>query len=321
MAKLRVTWIEQGPTDAWIKSNFPDMWVVSNIASGDPLYQAPFRGMYLGGDTSLVTRTWVQENVKSHQPYGTPYPETAAGAAMKEGDTPTWFYFLPSNLSDPDHPEWGGWGGRYEKNGSVYSPGRDDVGNGSFGRDTVNRWRLEFQNDFSARMDWTQASYSEANHNPIAQINVPNQITVSAGQSVSIDASSSWDPDGDALGYEWFQYREAGSYPNAVTLPNASTARVGFQAPEVSSTQTLHLILKLRDDGGPNLFDYQRIIVTVRPATSNDTSTQTPSTTASTGPVVDLRFDEGSGTTSVDFSGRGNDAQLVNIESGDWVPG
>lgn len=321
VAKLRIAWIEQGATDDWIKSNFPDMWVVSNIAAGDSMYQAPFRGMYLGGDTNLATRTWVQQNVKSHRPYGDPYPETAAGAAMKEGDTPTWFYFLPSNLSDPDHPEWGGWGGRYEKNGAIYSPARDDTGAGASGRDTVSRWRLEFQNDFAARMDWTQASYANANHNPVAQINVPNQITVSAGQSVSIDASNSWDPDGDPLSYEWFQYREAGTYPNSVTLANANAARVRFQAPNVSSPQTIHLILKLRDNGAPNLFDYQRVIVTVRPAAGSATSAPERSTPSSTGPVLELRFDEASGSTANDYSGRGNHAELMHTESSDWVPG
>ena len=35
-----------------------------------------------------------------------------------EGDTPSWLALIPNGLSAPEHPEWGGWGGRYE----LYTP-------------------------------------------------------------------------------------------------------------------------------------------------------------------------------------------------------
>lgn len=340
VSKLRVAWIEQGPTDDWIKSNFPDLWVVSHLATGDPLYQAPFRGMYRGGDTRLTTATWVKENVKAHRPYGDVYPTTAAGAAMKEGDTPTWFYFLPSNLSDPDHPEWGGWGGRFYKNGNLYSPARDNVGDGTYGRVTVNRWREEFQNDFEARMDWTTSSYEDANHNPVARLDGGNQRTVSPGQLVTLDASGSWDPDDDSLHFEWFHYREPSTFKSSITLENANTSTVSFRAPNVSSRQSIHIILKLRDGGGPHLFDYQRVVIHVDPAATSN-QTQDDSTVSEADPsdpgtpveptediepecygaVVKLLFEEASGDSTTDHSGNGNDGQLVSTESGDWLSG
>ncbi len=31
-----------------------------------------------------------------------------------EGDTPSFLNLINNGLSDPEHPDWGGWGGRYE---------------------------------------------------------------------------------------------------------------------------------------------------------------------------------------------------------------
>ena len=31
-----------------------------------------------------------------------------------EGDTPSWLALIPNGLNDPEHPDRGGWGGRYE---------------------------------------------------------------------------------------------------------------------------------------------------------------------------------------------------------------
>ena len=42
---------------------------------------------------------------------GAAYPDVAYGM---EGDTPSWLALIPNGLGDPEHPDWGGWGGRYE---------------------------------------------------------------------------------------------------------------------------------------------------------------------------------------------------------------
>ena len=31
-----------------------------------------------------------------------------------EGDTPTFLSLIPNGMNSPEHPDWGGWGGRYE---------------------------------------------------------------------------------------------------------------------------------------------------------------------------------------------------------------
>jgi hypothetical protein len=38
------------------------------------------------------------------------YPDVAYGM---EGDTPAWLSLVPNGLNEPEHPDWGGWGGRY----------------------------------------------------------------------------------------------------------------------------------------------------------------------------------------------------------------
>lgn len=273
--KLRISWIEQDPSADWIKTNFPELWIVSHSALENPYVDAPFRGMYLGGDETLAKVDWVKQHIKEHQPWGDVYPTVASGGDMKEGDTPTWFYFLPSKLSDPQHPEWGGWGGRFEAQGPLHAPAKDTLGAVTSGRNTVNRWRLEFQNDFEARMDWTTEVFSNANHNPIAVLNTGNRIMATSGQTLDIHATDSYDVDGDTLAFEWFQYREAGSFPGQLEIQGASEGRIRIQVPRVTKPETVHIILKVRDDGGangngPDLFDYQRIIVTIEPGARSD---------------------------------------------------
>ena len=111
--------------------------------------------MYLGGDESLTSREWIEANVRSKGPLGRLYPTntwTAPNphACMKEGDTPSWFFFLPPGGNDPADPTKPGWGGQYEKSADGWwrdIPGPDPRG-------AVHRWRPQFQADFARRMDW-----------------------------------------------------------------------------------------------------------------------------------------------------------------------
>jgi hypothetical protein len=35
-----------------------------------------------------------------------------------EGDSPSFLYLINNGVGDPEHPDWGSWGGRYE----LYTP-------------------------------------------------------------------------------------------------------------------------------------------------------------------------------------------------------
>lgn len=69
-----------------------------------------------GADNDVVSNKWVADNVQvGHGALGACYPDVAYGM---EGDTPSFLSLIPNGLNDPEHPEYGGWGGRYE----LYKP-------------------------------------------------------------------------------------------------------------------------------------------------------------------------------------------------------
>jgi hypothetical protein len=150
LAKIRVHDIaHQDNTGPWIVENFRNLfYVLSKAPDGQDRREAVFRGMYLGGDLSLTSREWIDTHVRTgHGPLGALYPPKTWTApnphgALKEGDTPSWLYFLSTGLNDPDHPEWGSWGGRFQrKERKVYMDAADSVDGTTHARATVWRWR------------------------------------------------------------------------------------------------------------------------------------------------------------------------------------
>ena len=73
------------------------------------------------------------------------------------------------------------------------------------------RWIDAIQNDFAARADWCVKPYDEANHPPVVKLAHARDLTVQPGQTVSLSAAGTTDPDGNALTYRWWQYQEADS--------------------------------------------------------------------------------------------------------------
>ncbi|MCC9658757.1 DUF1593 domain-containing protein [Rhodopirellula halodulae] len=143
----------------WMRTEFPGMhYILSRAARGQDKRLANFRGMYLTGDESLTSRVWIDENVRAMGPLGELYPMKTWTApnphgCMKEGDTPSWFFFLPMGGNDPDDPTRPGWGGIFEKQpDGWYFDVPATVDNDP--RKSVSRWRGDFQADFAKRMRW-----------------------------------------------------------------------------------------------------------------------------------------------------------------------
>src|SRR5262249_38053910 len=236
LGKLRVYAIgHQDNTGPWINEQFPDLfYILSKAPEGRDKREGGYRGMYLGGDESLTSRAWVDAHVrKDRGPLGALYPVTGMWTApnphatLKEGDTPSWFYFLPIGLGDPAHPEWGSWGGRFRHvKGGRYEDARDTVNSITEARANVWRWRPAYQNEFAARMEWCVKAPREANHprsGVVKKATTGRAVRMDAkpGERVTMSAAGSSAPDGNALAYGWFVYREAGTYGGDVKLEGA----------------------------------------------------------------------------------------------------
>jgi hypothetical protein len=235
-----------------------------------------YRGMYLGGDESLTSGEWVDKNLRKERgPLGALFPVNGMWTApnphatLKEGDTPSWFYFLPTGLGDPAHPEWGGWGGRFRKQkGGLYRDAQDTVGDVTHPRATVWRWRPAFQAEFAARALWCVKSAKEANHPPEVALNGDRTLTAvevkaRAGATVKLSAAGSSDPDGDKLAYHWFVYPEAGTYGNHVPVTEAKAESAALSIPADAAGKTIHAILEVTDKGSPGLTRYRRAVLSV----------------------------------------------------------
>jgi hypothetical protein len=259
----------------WIGRQFPGLfYVLARAPAGRDKREAVFRGMYLGGDQSLTSRAWIETNIRQgHGPLGALYPTRTWTApnphsAIKEGDTPSWFYFLPHGLNDPEHPTWGGWGGRFVPDRDrTFGDARDTVSGVTDARSTVWRWRDAYQRDFQARLDWCVQPRDGANHPPVAVCNGDATGAVlrqraAPGSIFRLSAANSREPDGDALNFRWWIYREAGDYRGEPKMAAADSPECTIDlAP--NATGNLHVILEVTDAGRPPLTAYRRVVVTV----------------------------------------------------------
>ncbi|MBN6543483.1 DUF1593 domain-containing protein [Streptomyces bryophytorum] len=271
----------------YIATNWPDVRVVMNNDQFQPMaYKWKSRvptplQTYLQGP-------WMTQNIVKgplEQDYGVgPYhgggSDFGPGEFISEGDSPSFINEIPNGLRSADDPAYGGWGGRFAQVGPhlwtdlpsyLGKPGDQvrDVNPYTGANDRAYpqaRWTGAIQNDFAARVAWTTATdYGQANHAPVAFV-PPGRLDISVrpGQTVHLDGIAA-DPDGDAYTCSWWQYREAGTYPGAVTLTDAETLHPSFTVPaDARLGQTMHLVLQVTDAGAPPLTGYQRVIATVR---------------------------------------------------------
>jgi len=311
IAKLRVSSIsDQDDAGPWIRREFPNLFYIvqPSTATGGEYYYATWTGISgdfyyrncAGADSSLVTNEWLEKNIRSKGPLGKLYPRFLF---IMEGDTPSYLGLIDNGLDAYARPDWGGWGGRYiyrqpygethpiwTQGGDLFSrvTSQDEV-TGADGRRyisdqaTIWRWREAYQNDFAARMDWTVNDYEHANHRPVLEVNGtggtgPIFLDVKVGEALTLDASASHDPDGQAIHYRWFHYKEAGSTDASlaeIAISGGETARAVVTAMATCRAAWLdlgkgcpsegiaHIILAATDEGSPRLTSYRRVVLTV----------------------------------------------------------
>jgi hypothetical protein len=294
--KIRIYTIsDQDDSGPWIRQNFPDLFFV--CSPGYTYGQATWLGLSFGlpgSNKEVVSADWLAKNIQQgHGPLGAAYPDVAYGM---EGDTPSFLSLIDNGLNDPEHPNYGGWGGRYEFYTPELSKAPDQFARPNWPvtlqethplwanaedsvvsqvdkksyksiQATIWRWREDIQNDFAARMAWTTKSYKECNHPPVPVLAHPDHFTVKSGQQFHLSAKGTRDPDGDSMSYRWMQYPEAGSYKGLVSFApySSNLYDLPVTAPVVTAPQTIHFILKVTDKGTPALTRYKRVIVTVVP--------------------------------------------------------
>ena len=284
ISRIRVFFIGlQDTSNQWLIDQFPELWLIVAHSPEDN-WESSYRGMFWGGDMSLTSREWIDQNIHRHTALADNYPDTTYTGgpkrnpykALKEGDTPSFLFFVENGLNVSDHPEWGGWGGRFKKNQhNVFNDSSERFFDAVLGKEinspraTVFRWRADFQNDFAARVDWGKSnSFEKANHPPIISLNGktnqnPVFINSPVGKIIVLDASASTDPDNNSLKWEWIYYREAGNYDGELHVEQSQDGKAEIQIPKDASAKTLHVILRLSDDGEPSLCSYQRVIIQV----------------------------------------------------------
>ncbi len=207
------------------------------------------------------TANFIKNGVKNnHGPLGALYPQ----AYISEGDSPSFFYTMTNGLLNYENPGFGGWGGRFTKVDGLPNVYADAADDGDINK-SIARWVNQVNNDFEARINWCIAEkYSEANHPPIIKLHEGDR-EVRSGQKVILNARGTRDPDGNKITFNWWQYKEAGTYNDTVTIKGGANTKASFIAPTVSSQKTIHIILEVTDKGTPALVSYRRIIITVKP--------------------------------------------------------
>ena len=267
MAKIRIyDVLGQDDAGAWIAKNFPQVVYIRN------------REVYGWGPSDQ----WTKQHIQSCKPLGMHYPDRIW---TTEGDSPSFFYVYANGLNVPDSLEYGGWGGRFSTQkvsgirgmDFIVRSGKDETqydpyymhGSCEEGCAAINKWRQHIWNDFAARMLWTTTdNYKSVNHHPHAVLDGDPSLKcvfkkVKANSILTLDASASFDPDGNDLIYNWSDYKEPGNYKGGVRIENSGAAKCQIHIPADAKGKSIHIILELTDKASPALTVYRRVVLKV----------------------------------------------------------
>lgn len=240
---------------------------------------------------------WMEQHIlQGHGPLCAAY-ESLDGAFQAEGDTPAFLHTIPNGLRSAETPGWGGWGGRYVRvrNNVWMDPPPDERWQRPKGRWFIDnswskqlenvtspaerqiqasyfnplwRWLPRVQNDFAARADWSVKDYASANHHPVVRLrDTPQNIEARPREVLTLDASPTTDPDGDALDFHWWQYVEASTYAGPA-LADSREARMSLTIPaDARPGDEIHMICEVTDRGDPPLTRYKRVVIRLKGGT------------------------------------------------------
>lgn len=274
-ARLYCIWYQDGG-GKWVEENMPEITIYE---SGAPFHDGGWRYVwdYMSVDhyfknrlsqnpkelQQIMDKPWLAENIKNgHGPLCAAYPQEYTS----EGDTPSYMPLINNGLNQHTDYTIGGWGGRPEyKNGNHMQDGDDWKDGKPSSHYTFQRWLVAAQNDWAARADWCVKSYDKANHAPVVNLKGKSRMTVGKGKKVKLSAKGTYDPDGDALTYKWWQYAEAGTYKGLVTIDDSDKESASLVVPQdANSGDVIRIICEVTDHGTPALTHYQRVTISVK---------------------------------------------------------
>lgn len=197
--------------------------------------------------------------IQDHGAMGKVYPHYLWGV---EGDTPSFLNVMPNGLNDPEDPTQVGWGGCHTfglcPDSLTYAftnwqQPQKDISDGY-----EKKFYPDEFNDFAARMAWAQNGCG--NTNPAVIVNgqrgiAPIYINVKRGETIVLDASETFDPEGDALTFHWWQQKEtlctlASEMVTSYTVPNDASGAI-------------NIVCEVHDNGDFNLVSYRRVVLKV----------------------------------------------------------
>jgi hypothetical protein len=242
-------------------------WIIRVV---DEAGERPVHVAIWGGQTDLVQALWKVKHTRNLEGYGSFISKLRIYDINDQDGLygfvrkmfPELFYILADAPEGTDRPE-----GAYR---GMYLGGDDeDITAGvTSARSAVSRWKQAFRNDFEARMDWCVKPLGEANHNPVAVVQRDETesilyVDAAEGDTLTISAMESYDPDGGRLEFTWWNYPEAGSNLHCPMIEDNISPEVSFIVPYGESGADLHLICEIKDNGSPPLTDYRRIVIRI----------------------------------------------------------
>lgn len=201
--------------------------------------------------------------IQNHGEMGKVYPKYLWGV---EGDTPSFLNVMPNGLNDPEDPTQVGWGGYHmfgiSPDSITYSWTNWEEPTKSCSDAYEKKFYPDEFNDFAARMAW--ANDGTGNTNPILVVNgesgiTPLYINAHAGETITLDATGSHDPEGNNLSFSWWTQKEISA---PVTLSEKNAPIITVSIPNDAQGKA-HVICEVHDDGDFNLVSYKRIIIEI----------------------------------------------------------
>lgn len=213
----------------------------------------------------LGSRNWQEyaSKIQGKGRLGSVYPKYKYGV---EGDTPSFLYVIPNGLHDTEEPSETGWGGCFVRglcaDGLTTAWTNWQEPQKSISRHYEEIFYSDIFNDFAARMEW--AENGEGNRNPVVIVNdkkgtEPILLKQKTGKIVTLNASRSFDPDGNSLSFRWYVQKGIG-YDGDIVL-RQTEGYATFVIPSDAKGKDIHVICEVRDDGKIPLVAYRRIVI------------------------------------------------------------